>query len=418
MDMSLAKPENDPKRVAAGLFPAEADLYALPGVRRPRLVLSGGSAGLRWRESAWLPAYRWQARLYRLAMRLWYVANPGSFALPKRLGPSASPVGNAHVAPGFFVPQSPPTPNAEISRLRLAVRVGTADSRQKLTLLLLDERAQLVRVAKLGVLPLAQQLVAREGMILDALPDGVGPRLLRAGDARALASMGVNLEASGGRPPTDARAVVFEPVQGRAVAARLPPSPYGRDWGEIDGLLAKFASPHRHSAAPVPLRPPARTLPYLRALPLRPAFPSRLHPALCRLAEAHPLAAEWIASLADREWPVVLEHGDFAPWNLLRTSRGLRAIDWEDSRPDGFPGFDLAHYVIQTGVLMHRWGAERVGRYARLRLQAAGFSDSAADAVVRLASLQDSTGARPGEQAELQAVRGALMDQPVPASRC
>ncbi|MBQ0799825.1 MAG: aminoglycoside phosphotransferase family protein [Porticoccaceae bacterium] len=43
--------------------------------------------------------------------------------------------------------------------------------------------------------------------------------------------------------------------------------------------------------------------------------------------------------------PLVLVHGDFAPWNLKRQPNNqLAAIDWEDSEFDGLPLWDLCHF--------------------------------------------------------------------------
>jgi Phosphotransferase enzyme family len=46
-------------------------------------------------------------------------------------------------------------------------------------------------------------------------------------------------------------------------------------------------------------------------------------------------------------------HGDFAPWNLLRTKDGWVLLDWEhaSSRP---PFFDLWHYLLQAHSLLGR----------------------------------------------------------------
>jgi hypothetical protein len=50
----------------------------------------------------------------------------------------------------------------------------------------------------------------------------------------------------------------------------------------------------------------------------------------------------------------VISHGDFAPWNLLRTDDGWAVIDWESARPDLPPFYDLWHYVVQSHGLLRR----------------------------------------------------------------
>ena len=51
-----------------------------------------------------------------------------------------------------------------------------------------------------------------------------------------------------------------------------------------------------------------------------------------------------------RHGPVV--HGDFAPWNLLRTADGIALVDWESSRFELDPMYDLAHFVASKGALL------------------------------------------------------------------
>ncbi len=58
--------------------------------------------------------------------------------------------------------------------------------------------------------------------------------------------------------------------------------------------------------------------------------------------------------------PTALAHGDFTPWNLAVSPHGLRAFDWE-ACTDGAPLlFDLFHFHIQTGVLVHRIDGARI----------------------------------------------------------
>jgi thymidylate kinase len=47
-------------------------------------------------------------------------------------------------------------------------------------------------------------------------------------------------------------------------------------------------------------------------------------------------------------------HGDFAPWNLLRTAVGWSLIDWADARDDGPAFYDPLHYIVQSHALLGR----------------------------------------------------------------
>jgi hypothetical protein len=41
-------------------------------------------------------------------------------------------------------------------------------------------------------------------------------------------------------------------------------------------------------------------------------------------------------------------HGDFAPWNLLKTEGGWMLVDWEEARDRDRPFFDLFHYLFMA----------------------------------------------------------------------
>jgi hypothetical protein len=41
-------------------------------------------------------------------------------------------------------------------------------------------------------------------------------------------------------------------------------------------------------------------------------------------------------------------HGDFTPWNLLKTERGWVLVDWEEARDRDRPFFDLFHYLFMV----------------------------------------------------------------------
>ena len=51
-------------------------------------------------------------------------------------------------------------------------------------------------------------------------------------------------------------------------------------------------------------------------------------------------------------------HGDLAPWNIVQTTDGLALVDWEASRFEEDPLFDLTHYVTRVGALVGSWKPE------------------------------------------------------------
>jgi aminoglycoside phosphotransferase (APT) family kinase protein len=94
--------------------------------------------------------------------------------------------------------------------------------------------------------------------------------------------------------------------------------------------------------------------------------------------------------LADRSWPVSIQHGDCAPWNLLEAPDGrLRAVDWECGTLEGFPYLDVAYYILQTSALIRRRTPLEAARYAVCYLRGHpdfALSSAEAHAITRLAA--------------------------------
>jgi Phosphotransferase enzyme family len=67
--------------------------------------------------------------------------------------------------------------------------------------------------------------------------------------------------------------------------------------------------------------------------------------------------------------PLVCEHRDCSPWNVLLTANGEPALlDWESAEPHGLPGLDLVYFLANAAFVIE--GALESGRtleaYARL----------------------------------------------------
>jgi len=66
----------------------------------------------------------------------------------------------------------------------------------------------------------------------------------------------------------------------------------------------------------------------------------------------------------DAAIPTMLVHGDFAPWNIRKTSRsGYVLVDWEWTDFAGLPGYDLLHFQFSED---HLFGGN-AGGYAAIR---------------------------------------------------
>jgi hypothetical protein len=199
----------------------------------------------------------------------------------------------------------------------------------------------------------ARLLAAAGGLRL--LPRGDGPpRAVRAALAPHL-------------PPgaTLAVARVIHPGRQRWVAlvldrdgACLALAKVGADQAAADELRREAAAietlgpllPAPLSAPKVLASEPGLLL--LAAASWRPRWsPWRLDPGI-----AHAMGAFYRAG-ARSPGPVPVPgpaHGDFAPWNLLRTADGWVLIDWEDAAAEEAPFLDLCHYLVQGHAMLGR----------------------------------------------------------------
>lgn len=90
-------------------------------------------------------------------------------------------------------------------------------------------------------------------------------------------------------------------------------------------------------------------------------------------------------------------HGDFAPWNLLRTSEGWVVVDWETAATHTQPFFDVLHYVVQAHALLGRPSA----RVLLQGLEGSGWVGMALRAYAHAAEV-DAADARPALRAYLE----------------
>jgi hypothetical protein len=72
--------------------------------------------------------------------------------------------------------------------------------------------------------------------------------------------------------------------------------------------------------------------------------------------------------------PVVLQHNDLGPWNIVSDGgRDFTAVDWESANPSGLPLWDLWYFLAHALRLLDRKDADGSEAFARLfRGEAAG----------------------------------------------
>jgi SAM-dependent methyltransferase len=96
---------------------------------------------------------------------------------------------------------------------------------------------------------------------------------------------------------------------------------------------------------------------------------SKLEPIFERFSQIYRLNAEEkdflrvrVAALADsgNGLPLVFQHGDPGPWNVLITPDGRPGfLDWEAAEPLGMPLWDLFHFLRSYGVIVSRAAGTR-----------------------------------------------------------
>ncbi len=220
------------------------------------------------------------------------------------------------------------------------VLVGTPGPAQKITVQLRGDKGKVIGYLKYAEKNAARYRLRREYQTLCRLPKGLAPAPLKYG------------------PLGDGEALVMSPLQGRPPPATLPP-PKG---------IAQFLET-------LVLTPPVS----VDAHPWMPVWREKVGAYL----DLH------LESLAARKWPVVIYHGDFAPWNLFEDRGALSGLDWESSSFEGFPYLDLAYFVLAVALLVYRWDPSTTIRYAVRYLTRSpwpGLAREEARAILRLSA--------------------------------
>ena len=63
------------------------------------------------------------------------------------------------------------------------------------------------------------------------------------------------------------------------------------------------------------------------------------------------------------------KHGDFTPWNILAVRDKLFVFDWEYAEESALPGWDLFHFILQTGVLVGGCDGRKILKAVRHQLE-------------------------------------------------
>ncbi|NND70184.1 MAG: hypothetical protein HKN43_01255 [Rhodothermales bacterium] len=267
-------------------FPADTEVQALPSWRSPRLYIPAASIKQRWRRSAFFPAYRKSAILFRAGLRTAVTVKPST----RKTNGSEKDWGL-----GLFVRNVLPLAQS------VSLLVGTDGPAQKATLQLCDGDDNVIGYVKYGETASAIAGIRNEVDILRTIPEDLCPQLLHAGEF------------------AEGFAMVTSNIEGSAIPASLPPV---EDVVRFQDRLVSTET-----------------------------APADSHPALKEILQGE--KRNWVTTLCGKDWPIALQHGDFAPWNLKKCGAQIRAFDWEYATTTGFPYLDLAFFSLQTDVKIY-----------------------------------------------------------------
>lgn len=313
------------KDVLTSFFPKGTRVTILPRRDAPRLIATGADVSERWRNSALFPGYSKRGRLFRATMRAVMASG-----LLQRPNPASAGPPLQHFLDGVLIGD---LNGAEVT----SVLIGTAGPTQMLTVEMRHSDGRIAAYAKYADLPKAIERLTTEAEMLRRLPADFAPSVLRFDDW------------------LDGKMLLSTPIVGTKLDSTLPPAP---------GVAE-----------------------YLDRLPRGGSHTIDAHPMIRKLLGRAPGCAAWLERL-DGTWQTVVQHGDFAPWNLRQTEQGIRAFDWEYATVEGFPGFDLAYYWMQTQSLIQSAPPAKALAAATAAVSTyLRTNSSAGDAIVRLSML-------------------------------
>ncbi len=218
--------------------------------------------------------------------------------------------------------------------------VGKPAPIQKIKVVLLDKMGDVVGYIKFSYLKLAQKRLKQEYEILSSLPEGIAPRPWKL------------------QKVLEGTALLISPIHGILLEVCLPP--------------------------------PEDVLAFQKKLVIDREVKLENHPWIEKLSEKGFTRWEWLEPLQKKKWDIVIEHGDFAPWNLLRDSTGkIWAIDWEFADLCGFPYVDIIYYFLQISALIYKWSPAKAFKIASEYLQSKfAFNKEIANSLVKLSAFE------------------------------
>jgi hypothetical protein len=282
--------------VADAFFPPGAEVLELhaPGGRHWHFPTT--NPRVRWSSFGLYPAHRWRGRAYRSLLRVWLTLGGGGYThqVVRKLS-TGWPLGDLLLSD---MPMLSTT----------AVYMGNPGPDRKITVQLMDDSGKILGYAKYADTDRPRSLIANEARMLEAIPEDVGPRLVR-----------------------------FTPfLQGELlVQTRLP----GRTRMPRSARLYE-----------------AHTQFLERLIRSGNTYPISKHPFVkslyARAGARRDMLEQVVSALGDSEWPVAFMHGDLSPANMHWWRGRYLAFDWEYGSQEGLAYLEAPHPLIEFASLI------------------------------------------------------------------
>lgn len=305
------------------IFGRDARVAAVPSWRHPRLWFNYSAPKDRWRLSGLLPGYSPAGRMIRWWRRL--CAYGGCFPLRRVVAKDPYWLGVGGLT---------------LAHVRdVAVLQSLGGGYDKWVLQLWGPAGNVIAYGKLGESPRARTMIGRERAVLMNVPVGLSPKVLDLAEAHGCALL------------------LMTPLKGRAPTTELPMD--AASWR----LMRRMQRPDAG------------------------VFEIVSHPWWRTRSSSQSPLNGWANLLMKRHWPVWINHGDFAPWNICVEGSEWSLLDWEFADVDGFPLLDCAYYVLQVGYLIKKWAPSLARARARAWIESnplLPISADEADVIVRM----------------------------------
>ena len=308
-------------------FPYKENVIALPNWKTPRILLCVKDLDiLNMFIEKIFNACRWKTKIYKYGLVRW--AKTGKKFLTKK--------NNFNTYAIKYIVK-----NLDYLKVNsIAIIPGRPTPIQKIKILLLDNSKYIAGYIKFSYLKLAQKRLKQEYEILSNIPRGLGPEPWKLENLL----QGV--------------ALLISPIEGFPIKASLPP--------------------------------PKEVLNFQKKLVIEREIKLEDHPWIKKLSEKGFSYWKWLEPLERRKWDVVIEHGDFAPWNLICDSDGkIWAIDWEFGDLCGFPYLDIIYYFLQVSALIYKWDPIKAFKVTKEYLQTRfNFDKKIAASLIKLSAFE------------------------------